>query len=270
MAQGRMIRKSIATDSKVMQLSNLSKLLYTWSILFADRNGRINADPTYIEYIIGRNLDLDIYGGAEELIFEWANQKLCIIYEDTNGRYVQFNNFRRLQGMENDSGTTALYKRERASVFPEPDSCKIIAGQSHCNLQAIAEQPKDEKVQYEVPKQTDIDCQDEFIDQIRVHGHAKEAYESLNAKEVIDTILRFIHSNKDIMVPAGSCDWNNVTSESRGIAKQIGAIVTPVRLSIILEYIKHKAGFVYGPVSPLVLKLVKEWNDTELKALEGL
>ena len=259
MAQGRMIKKSITTDSKVKQMDDYCKLLYTWSILFADRDGRINADPAYLEYAIGQNLATDCYDTGW-VISEWARVGLCTIYEDNNGQYIQFNNFRRLQGMENDSGMTALYKRERASVFPEPASCKIIAGQSHCNLQAVVEQSVLDAVEKN----------DDFIDQVKGQGHGPEAYEPMNAKEVIDTILRFIHGNKDIMVPAGSCDWNNITSESRGIAKQIGAVVTPVRFSIILEYIKQKAGFVYGPVSPLVLKLVKEWNDTELKALEGL
>ena len=259
MAQGRMIRKSITTDNEVKHLDDYCKLLYTWSMLFADRDGRINADPAYLEYAIGQNLATDCYD-TEWVISEWARVGLCTIYEDNNGQYIQFNNFRRLQGMENDSGMTALYKRERASEFPEPASCKIIAGQSHCNLHTVVEQSVLDAVEKN----------DDFIDQVKGQGHGPEAYEHMNANEVIAEIFNFIHIHHDIMVPVGSLDWDKVVSKDRGIAKNIGAIVTPVRLPLILEYVRKAAGFIHGPVSPLVLKLVKEWNDTELKALEGL
>ena len=162
--------------------------------------------------------------------------------------------------MENDSGMTALYKRERASVFPEPASCKIIAGQSHCNLQAVVEQPALDAVEKN----------DDFIDQVKSQGHGPEAYKPMNAKEAIDEIFGWLHSHKGVMLPAGALDKNLLTSKDRGIAKRIGMIIWPVRLPFVLEYIKQQSGFIYGPVSPLVLKLVKEWNDTELKALEGL
>ena len=263
MAQGRMIRKSIATDSKVKQMDDYCKLFYTWSMLFADRDGRINADPAYLEYTVAQNLDKDNYDTGW-VISEWARVGLCTIYEDNNGQYIQFNNFRRLQGMENDSGMTALYKRERASVFPEPASCKIIAGQSHCNLHTVVEQSVLDAVEKN----------DDFTDQVKVRGHTPEAYEPMNATKVIKEIFSFIRTHHDIMVPVGSLDlgdcWDNLSSKDRGIAKRIGAIATPVRLPLILEYIRKASGFIYGPVSPLVLKLVKEWNDTELKALERL
>lgn len=248
MAQGRIIKKSITTDSKVMQLNDFCKLLYTWSILFADREGRINANPAYIDYTMGQNLDSDGYD-TEQATLEWARVSLCVIYEDQAGRYIQFNNFRRLQGMENDSGMTTLYKREKASIFPEPASCKIIAGQLYCNLHTAAEQ-------------------EDFIDQVKVHGHGPEAYELMKTGKIIAEIFSFIRTHHDIMMPADSLKWNDLTSRDRGIAKRIGAIVTPIRLPMILEYIRKKSGFIYGPVSPLVLKLVKEWNDTELTALE--
>ena len=166
--------------------------------------------------------------------------------------------------MENDSGMTALYKRERASIFPEPTSCKIIAGQLYCNLHTVVEQSTLDAVEKN----------DDFADQVKLHGHAPEAYECMNATKVIKEIFSFIRTHHDIMVPVGSLDlgdcWDNLSSKDRGIAKRIGAIATPVRLPLILEYVRKASGFIYGPVSPLVLSLVNEWNDTELKALEGL
>ena len=260
MAQGRMIRKSITTDSKVGQLDTFCKLLYTWSILFADREGRINANWYYVKYVIGQSLDSDDCD-VQQALLEWAEAGLCVLYEDVDGQYIQFNNFRRLQGMENDSGMTALYKRERASVFPEPASCKIIAGQSHCNLQAVDEQSSLDAVEKN----------DDFIDQVKGQGHGPEAYEPMNANEVLTQIFSwFKQYGKNIMIPAGALDWTLVSGEMRGIAKNIGKLVTPIRLNIILGYIETKRGFAYGVCTPLVYNLVKEWNDTELKALEGL
>ncbi len=262
MATGRIIRSDIFKDRKVEKLSTLAQLLYTWGLVSADREGRINADPGYLKLTIAQNIIAnkdDIW----QCTIEWAQEKLGILYQDENGEYFQFSNFKRMQRMENDQGLTALYTREAQSLFPEPASCKIIAGELHCST--VNKQSTNS--QQTVDKQSS----DGFVDQLKANGHSPDSYKRMNAIEVLTFILGWLRKNgKDVMLPAGSRDWTLLSGEIRGIAKYIGQIVTPIRLPMILSYIRDQKGFIYGPCSPFVLKLVKQWNKDNLEAVEGL
>jgi len=132
MAVGRIIRSGIFKDRKVRKLSTLAQLLYTWGLVNADRDGRINANAGYLKLTIAQNVIAntdDIW----QCIIEWAQEKLGILYQDENGEYFQFSNFKRMQRMENDKGLTSMYTRETKSIFPKPVSCKITAGELHCS-----------------------------------------------------------------------------------------------------------------------------------------
>ena len=283
MAVGRMIRTSIARDSKVELLDSIiSKLLYTWSITYCDRDGRMRADDTWIMGNPGEKILLwedDI----PEMITGWANAGLVIYYESNEGRYVQFHNFKKLQNMINTKTGefTSVYNRERASEFPDPQSCKIIAGKLQCEVahKVHVECTQDtHKVrdEVEVEREVKVEIEDdapigEFLDQVNTHGHSPESYKRMNANEVLTFIFGWLKKNgKDVMLPAGSMDWDKIPGEIYGIAKYIGQIVTPIRLPMILGYIRDQKGFIYGPCSPFVLKLVKQWNKDNIEAVEGL
>ncbi len=266
MTTGRIIRSDIFKDRKVKKLSTLAQLLYTWSLVGADREGRINADPGYLKLTIAQNVIAskdDIW----QCTIEWAQEKLGMLYQDENGEYFQFSNFKKMQRMENDQGLTSLYTREAQSLFPGPASCKIIAGELHCST--VNKQSTNS--QQTVDKQLGPTSAGDFVDEIKAHGHSPESYKRMNANEVLLFISSWLKKNgKDVMLPAGSMDWDKIPGEIRGIAKYIGQIVTPIRLPMILSYIRDQKGFIYGPCSPFVLKLVKQWNKDNIEAVEGL
>ncbi|KKK88547.1 hypothetical protein LCGC14_2742070, partial [marine sediment metagenome] len=132
MAVGRIIRSGIFKDRKVRKLSTLAQLLYTWGLVNADRDGRINANAGYLKLTIAQNVIAnveDVWG----CVLEWAQEGLGTLYQDKYEDYFQFNDFKKMQRMENDKGLTSMYTRETKSIFPKPVSCKITAGELHCS-----------------------------------------------------------------------------------------------------------------------------------------
>lgn len=275
-----MIKSSIARDAKVARLDGLlSKLLYTWSIPYCDREGRIRADDSWIMGNPGEKIlmwDDDIH----EIILGWAKEDLVVYYENNEGKYVQFHNFKKIQSMINTKTgkPTAVYTRERESEFPNPISCKIIAGQVKdeltCKVHTNYIQDA-HKVHAEVEVEVEVEIEDEpttgnFISEIEKKGYSPKSYEPMNAKEVISLTLGWIKKEEGIMVPKGSLDWNIITPKDRGVAKNIGKIMTPLWLPRALAYVKQCSGFKYGPFAPLVLSLIQKYNETDRRALEEI
>ncbi|KKK82964.1 hypothetical protein LCGC14_2798100, partial [marine sediment metagenome] len=140
---------------------------------------------------------------------------------------------------------------------------KIIAGQMYCQEDA-EKMPRNLQEDAKKPETG-------FIDQLKANGHSPESYKPMNATFVLSFIFGWLKKNgKDVMLPAGSMDWDKIPGEIYGIAKYIGQIVTPIRLPMILGYIRDQKGFIYGPCSPFVLKLVKQWNKDNIEAVEEL
>lgn len=263
MAVGRIIRKTIFNNHNLNDLDNFEKLLYTWLVVSADREGRIDADPITIASTTARYLQCDDADIAVALA-ALGETDLLVIYEDQAGRYIQFNNFKESQNMiTKDGSPTTLYGREIESQYPSPQFCKIIAGQMYCQEDA-EKMPRNLQEDAKKPE-TD------FIDQLKANGHSPDSYKCMNANEVLTFIFGWLKKNgKDVMLPAGSTDWDKISGRIRGIAGYIGQIVTPIRLPMILSYIRDQKGFIYGPCSPFVLKLVKQWNKDNLEVVEGL
>lgn len=70
MADGRMLRKKISRDPQVAQLSDDSKLLFTWAIAHADREGRI---PGLASWVRGTVVPLEPWTDehVDALVSEW-------------------------------------------------------------------------------------------------------------------------------------------------------------------------------------------------------
>ena len=262
MATGRLIRKSIFNDDKVKELDFFAKLLYTWCIVQANREGRIDGNPYTIKFAVAKHWLCDAED-IETTLKQIAHVGLIVIYEDDNGRYIQFNNFKRLQKLENDAGYTHAYKREAKSEYPDPASCRIIAGE----LYRPGVEPD---VEHAVEQDNEQSRVSEFMLGVEDKSHSPEAYKPMDGNQVITACFNWIKAEKDILLPAGSLEWDNVKPRDRGIAKNIGKITTPLWLQRALRYVKDHGGFIDGPFSPLVLHLIKKYNDTDRKALEQI
>ena len=219
MAIGRLIRKSIFKNRKVGKLDILSKLLYTWSVIDADRDGRIDADIFHVKAHVCQNLDIDTTE-IDTAIATWATIGLGVLYEDDNGEYFQFNNFLKHQNLAKEDGTkTTMYNRERESTFPAPQSCKIIAGKAICDFSEVTE--KLPRSLQEVDKKS---LTQYFIQQIAEKAYSPASYEPMTAPNVISFVLGWLLKQKDVLLPARSTQWDNITSRDRGIAKGIGKV----------------------------------------------
>ena len=123
MARGRFLSNKIATDRKVHELSNdTCRLAYTWSISFADKEGRVIGEPEMLLALIfprRRDITIEI---MQSFIDEWVKANFIFIYQNSDGdRVIQFINFEKNQvGLRKD--------KEPESLFDNPEDCRIIAG----------------------------------------------------------------------------------------------------------------------------------------------
>lgn len=278
MAIGRMIRRDIARDGKVAKLGIAGQLLYTWAIPFCDKEGRVEVTPMWIKANIARNIpeiaedDIDFY------VKSWADAGLVILYENEDGKYAQFNNFKKLQKMvKADGEPTQLYQHEAASLIPEPTSCKIINGKVYCgstnhdvetNVKQSLNNVEEMNVEEKRSKEKKREEKEDFMAEIDSAGYSPDSYKPMGVKETISSCLRWIKETGGILVPKGSLEWDNLTSRDRGLAKILGNMTTPIWLPMQLRFVEKCNGFKEGPFSPLVIALVKKYNQTERKALE--
>ena len=123
MARGRFISNKIAIDRKVHELSSdTCRLAYTWSITFADREGRIIGEPEMLlALVFPRRRDITIET-IQSYIDEWVRAEFIYIYLNGDGdKVIQFINFEKNQvGLRKD--------KEPESVYDHPDNCRIIVG----------------------------------------------------------------------------------------------------------------------------------------------
>ena len=277
--RGRMIRQSITTDGKVAKLSLVAKLLYTWSIPFCDRDGRMRADSLWIKANIAIKLPELNEEDIENAVQEWATANLVVLYQDEDGKYAQFNNFMTLQKMVKEDGKhTVLYSHTAISQIPHPTSCKITGGKMYCHGLDKVKTKSDQSIDFvynedkirqdKISKDKTDPVGSDFINEIENHGYKPESFEEMNGRDVLSYCLGWILKEKDILLPAGSTEWDNITSRDHGIAKGIGKVTTPLWLPRQLAYVKQCGGFKDGPFSPLVLSLIIKYNETDRRALE--
>ena len=138
MAEGRLLRKKIARDERVAQLSMESQLLFVYAIPFADDAGRLPGDPSAVRALCAPLLPMSDLR-VEHLIIEWAMttrgnrlDPLVIQYHvdppclwrdsETNLAFecrlaLQFTGFERNQPLR--------LRRGASSSLPPPEACRV-------------------------------------------------------------------------------------------------------------------------------------------------
>ena len=123
MARGRFISNKITLDRQVHELSSdTCRLAYTWTITFADKEGRVTGEPDLLlSQLFPRRNDItpEILEG---FIGEWVSADFVIWYVGKDGdKILQLKNFEKHQiGLRKN--------REPKSDFDSPRDCRIIAG----------------------------------------------------------------------------------------------------------------------------------------------
>lgn len=118
MARGRMITNQICRDKKVYSLSDdTCRLLFTWLITFADREGRVHGDPALVRSMVFPRSEIAV-SRVEVYLQELHAVGLILRYEHAGDRFIWFPKFEKNQpGMRKD--------REPVSELPGPSSDDI-------------------------------------------------------------------------------------------------------------------------------------------------
>ena len=119
MARGRMITNAICGDKKVNGLSDdTCRLLFTWLVTFADRDGRVRGDAAMVRStVFPRRTDIEIEQ-VEKYLQELHDAGLIIRYEAADDTYIWFVKFDKNQpGLRKD--------REPDSELPPPPSAAV-------------------------------------------------------------------------------------------------------------------------------------------------
>ena len=113
MAEGRMLRRKIALDKRLAQLSSdRSRLFFTWCIPFLDVEGRMTGDPEVVKAMVFPLLKSFTAKTIEQDIADCADFGLVRAYAVHGERYLYFPGFNKNQQLRRD--------REAASVIPPP------------------------------------------------------------------------------------------------------------------------------------------------------
>jgi hypothetical protein len=120
LARGRLINTTICQDKRITGFSNdTSRLAYTWLYTFADRDGRVQGDPTIvISMVFPRRREMT----EEEMatyITEWQAANLIDWYEVNGESYIQFSDFK-------DSQKGMRYEKEAASIIPASTGKPVV------------------------------------------------------------------------------------------------------------------------------------------------
>lgn len=146
MARGRFTSNKIATDRKVHELSSdTCRLAFTWSITFADREGRVIGEPEMLlAMVFPRRRDITIED-MQGYIDEWVKADFIFVYLNSDGdKVIQFKNFEKNQvGLRKD--------KEPESIFDHPDNCRIVAGKVTDKLPSNRIEEEENKNRIEEP-----------------------------------------------------------------------------------------------------------------------
>ena len=125
MAQGRMLNRKIGLNKAVnYQLSSdTSRLAFTWTIPFLDRDGRVHGEPSVLKALVfPRRKDITDEK-MEEFIEEWVDAGLVIWYEAEGDLWLYFPKF-------HDNQPKLRYDREASSAIPGPNKGRRITRRS--------------------------------------------------------------------------------------------------------------------------------------------
>lgn len=112
MARGRMISHTVATDKRLNSISEEAELAFLKTIPHLDRDGIIIGDPILLTaQVCPRRPKLGAM--MEEIIQEWVDAGLAILYETDEDPLLFFPGFSKNQ-------VGLRYDREPASIFPPP------------------------------------------------------------------------------------------------------------------------------------------------------
>jgi len=119
MSDARLIKKKISVDDKVSQLSMQSAFIFTWMLLFTDREGKLVCNPEILKgncFPFVKELNAE---KIEKSLIEIETAGLIVRYQKGNVQYCMFQSF-----IKNHSASALA--REGASVIPNPEDCEII------------------------------------------------------------------------------------------------------------------------------------------------
>ncbi len=120
MARGRFIDNKIVLSKQVNSLSDdTCRLLFTWMITFADKEGRLFGDPAVIRgTILPRNEKITIKK-VEAYLSEMESQGLILLYEAKGDKFILFPTFSGNQlGLRKD--------KEPNSNYPAPSDEDLV------------------------------------------------------------------------------------------------------------------------------------------------
>lgn len=113
MARARNIKPSIMSNDALAELSPLSRLLFVYLWMLADREGRLEDRP---KRIAAQALPFDREADVDSMLSELHNANFIVRYSIANESYIQVINFSKHQ---------SPHVREADSTIPEP--CQGIA-----------------------------------------------------------------------------------------------------------------------------------------------
>ena len=123
MAEGRMLKRAVATSRKLAELkTDSARMLYTWLIPFLDVEGRYFGDPDIIKgSIVPRIKDFTIEK-VSECLTDIQRTGLILWYQVNGDKYLQFTVFNKHQNINKE--------RESKDVFPEPTDSGVTLADS--------------------------------------------------------------------------------------------------------------------------------------------
>ena len=127
MAEGRMLKRAVATSRKLAELkTDSARMLYTWLIPFLDVEGRYFGDPDIIKgSIVPRIKDFTIEK-VSECLTDIQRTGLILWYQVNGDKYLQFTVFNKHQNINKE--------RESKDVFPEPTDSGVTLADSGVTL----------------------------------------------------------------------------------------------------------------------------------------
>ncbi len=126
----RSIKPQFFRDSKILQLSPLSRLLFVGLWCCADREGRMEFDPKELRIEV---LPDETQEATDACFVQLESQGMIVVYSVNNRKYLAIPNFLKHQ---------TPYHKEQPSTCPEPDRVMTLTSQGHdrsviCHLSSV-------------------------------------------------------------------------------------------------------------------------------------
>lgn len=152
MARARMIARNITKSKKIAQLSDRDRVIYAFILPFLDREGRINAHPTYLKGTVFLHLE---YTEAQisEAVKRIHEVGLAIVYATEDDVVMQFKDFlvyNKPNHKESESEYPAPVE-EITEPAPSPDVARAMPRQCPGNAGGEVE------VEVEVKREVEVE-----------------------------------------------------------------------------------------------------------------